>query len=204
MNVCIIHLLINIHSHVRCELQIHVCLYLLGSEISIADASATAAIVASMVTTAASSCPSMLAADTAAICSSIGTVVGVSVSVASVVSFSMGVLVASVLYYISRRSKESSHIPSSCGDPANVNEVGTNKKMKEDVLELNTNTTYGSPTVQEVGTNKEMEGDVLELNTNTAYGSHVSSTVHEVDTNKEMEGDVVKMRENISYVSVFH
>ena len=44
------------------------CAYnLLGSEISIADASATAAITASMVTTAASSCPSMLAADTAAV-----------------------------------------------------------------------------------------------------------------------------------------
>ena len=85
------------------------CAYnLLGSEISIADASATAAIAASMVTTAASSCPSMLAADTAAVCSSIGTAVGVSVSVTSVVSFSMGVLVASVLCYISRRSKESS------------------------------------------------------------------------------------------------
>ena len=41
------------------------CAYnILGSEISIADASATAAITASMDTTAASSCPSMLAADT--------------------------------------------------------------------------------------------------------------------------------------------
>ena len=53
--------------------------------------------------------PSMVAADpgTAAVGSSIGTVaVGVSVSVTFVVSFSMGVLVASVLCYISRRSKE--------------------------------------------------------------------------------------------------
>ena len=56
----------------------------------------------------------------------------------------------------------------------------------------------------EVGTNKKMKGAVLELNTNTAYGSHVSSTVHEVDTNKEMEGDVVVMRANTSYVSVYH
>ena len=204
MNVCTTHFLINTHSHVRCELRSTCAYNLLGSEISIADASVTAAIVASMVTTAASSCPSMLAADTAAVCSSIGTAVGVSVSVASVVSFSMGVLAASVLCYISRKSKESSHKPSSCGDPATVYEVGTNKKMKEDVFELNTNNTYGSPTVQEVGTNKEMERDVLELNTNTAYGSHVSSTVHEVDTNKEMEGDVVKMRANTSYVSVYH
>ena len=180
------------------------CAYnLLGSEISIADASATAAIVASMDTTAASSCPSMLAVDTAAICSSIGTVVGVSVSVTFVVSF-MGLLMASVLCYISRRSKESLYKPSSCADPATVYEVGTNKNMKEDVFELNTSTTYGSPTVQEVGTNKEIEGDVLELNPSIAYGSYVSSSVHEEGTNKEMEGDVVEMRANTSYLSVYH
>eukprot|EP00731_Ephydatia_muelleri_P009972 Em0005g558a len=167
----------------------------------------------------------------AAVDSSIGAAVGVSVSVAFVVYFCMGVLAASVLCYISRKSKESSHKPSSCGDPATVYEVGTNKKMKEDVFELNTNNTYGSPTVQEVGTNKEMERDVLELNTNTAYGSptvhevdtnqtmkedvlelnpsiaygsYVSSTVHEVCANKKMEGNVVEMRANTSYVSVYH
>ena len=65
--------------------------------------------------------PSMLAAAcTAAVGSSIGTAVGVSVPVTFVVSFSMGVLVASVLFYISRRSKESSHKPSSHADPATV------------------------------------------------------------------------------------
>ena len=89
----------------------------------------------------------MLAADisTAAVGSSIGTAVGVSVSVTFVVSFSMGVLVASVLCYISRRSKESSHKPSSHADPATVyDEVGSNKKMMGDAMEMNTNTAYGS------------------------------------------------------------
>ena len=100
----------------------------------------------------------------------IGTAVGVSVFVTFVMPF-MGVLVASVLCYISRRSKESLYKPSSCADPATVIEVGTNKKMKEDVLELNTNTAYGSPTVQEVGTNKEMAGDVVEMRANTSYVS---------------------------------
>ena len=75
--------------------------------------------------------------------------VGVSVSVIIVVSFSMGVLAASVLCYISRRSKESSHKPSPHADPAN-----------------------------------EMKGDVMEMGTNTAYGSHVSPTAYEeVGTN---------------------
>ena len=78
--------------------------------------------------------------------SSIGTAVGVSVSVTFVVSFSLGVLVASVLCYISRRSKES-HKPSSHADPATVyDEVGTNKKMEGDAMEMNTNTAYGSHT----------------------------------------------------------
>ena len=50
---------------------------------------------------------------------------------------------ASVLCYISRRSKES-YKPSSHADPATVyDEVGTNKKMKGDVMEMNTNTAYG-------------------------------------------------------------
>ena len=92
----------------------------------------------------------MLTADvctcTAAVGSSIGTTVGVSVSVTFVVSFSMGMLVASVLCYISRtRSKESSHKPSSLADPATVyDEVGTNKKMRGDAMEMNTNTSYGT------------------------------------------------------------
>ena len=88
----------------------------------------------------------MLTADscTAAVGSSIGTAVGVSVSVTVVVSFSMGVLVASVLCYISRRSKESSHKPSSHTDPAATayDEVGSNKKT--DAMEMNTNTAYES------------------------------------------------------------
>eukprot|EP00731_Ephydatia_muelleri_P009796 Em0005g382a len=94
--------------------------------------------------------PSMLAADictcTAAVGSSIGTAVGVSVSVTFVVSFSMGVLAASVLCYISRRSKESSHKPSSYADPVTTmyDEVGTNNKMMGDAMEMNTNTAYGS------------------------------------------------------------
>ena len=79
---------------------------------------------------------------TAAVGSAIGTAVGVSVSVTFVVS-SMGVLMASVLCYISRRSKESSHKPSSYADPAATvyDEVGTNKK---DTMMMNTNTAYGA------------------------------------------------------------
>ena len=87
----------------------------------------------------------LTAACTAAVDSSIGTVVGVSVSVTFVVSFSMGVLVASVLCYISRKSKESSHKPSTFVDPANVyGEVGSNKKMKGNTMMMNTKTAYGS------------------------------------------------------------
>ena len=81
---------------------------------------------------------------TAAVSSSIGTAVGVSVSVTFVVS-SMGVLVASALCYISRGFKESSHKPSSYADQATVyDELGTNKKMRGDAMEMNTNTAYGS------------------------------------------------------------
>ena len=88
---------------------------------------------------------SMVAADpgTAEVGSSIGTAVGVSVSVTFVV-FSMGVLVASVLCYISRRSKETLHKPSSFADPGTVHdEVGTNKKLGGNVMEMNDNTAYG-------------------------------------------------------------
>eukprot|EP00731_Ephydatia_muelleri_P033073 Em0025g29a len=91
--------------------------------------------------------PSMLAADTCT--AAVGTAVGMSVSVTFVVSFSMGVLVASVLCYISRRSKGSSHKPSSHADPV-------------------------ATVYDEVGINKKMTGDAMEMNTNTAYGSHVS------------------------------
>ena len=106
----------------------------------------------------------------------VGTAVGVSVSIASVVSFSMGVLVASVLGYISRRSKESSYQPSAHADPATVyDEVCTNKKIKGDAMEMDTNTAYGSqiyPAVyDEAGTNKRM-GDTMEMNANT--GSRAS------------------------------
>ncbi|KAL5494338.1 hypothetical protein EMCRGX_G015651 [Ephydatia muelleri] len=87
----------------------------------------------------AKQCPCTAAGD-----SSIGTAAGVSVSVTFMVSFSMGVLAASVLCYISRRSKESSHKPSSYADPATVyDEVGTKKKMKGDTVKMNTNTAYG-------------------------------------------------------------
>ena len=110
-----------------------------------------------------------------AVGSTIGTAVGVSVSVTFVVSFSMGVLVAYVLSYISRRSKESSHKPDS---PATVQDVGTNKKMKGDAMEMDANTAYAShvssTVYDEVGTNKRRKGDAMEMNTNTAYGSHVS------------------------------
>ena len=72
----------------------------------------------------------LTAACTAAVGSSIGTVVSVSVSVTFVVSC-MGVLVASVLCYISRRSKKSSHKLSSHTDPSTVfDEVGSNKNME--------------------------------------------------------------------------
>ena len=126
---------------------------------------------------------------TALVGPSIGTAVGVSVSVLFMVS-SMGVLVASVLCYVSRRSKKSSHKPSSHADPATVyDEVGTNRKMKGDAMEMGTNASYGShvsPTVYEdVGTNKKR--DAMEMNANTAYGSYISCTVHEVDPNKKMD-----------------
>ena len=81
-----------------------------------------------------------------AVGASIGEAVGASVSVTFVVSFSLGVLVASVLCYTSRRSKEPCK-PSSHADPATVyDEVCTNNKMEmdEDVMEINTNTAYGS------------------------------------------------------------
>ena len=119
--------------------------------------------------------PSMLTTDMCQ--AAVGTAVGVSVSVTFVVSFSMGVLVAYVLGYISRRSKESSCKPSSHANPATVHEVGTNKKMKGDAMEIDANTAYGShvssTVYDEVGNNKKRKGDAMEMNTNTAYGSHV-------------------------------
>ena len=106
---------------------------------------------------------------TAAVGISIGTAVGVSVSVTFVLSFSMGVLVAYLLGYFSRRSKDK---PSSL---AAVRDMGTNKKMKGD---MGANTAYESPVsstvYDEVGNNKKSKGDAMEMNTNTAYGSHVS------------------------------
>ena len=80
--------------------------------------------------------PSMLLNDTC--CSAIGTAVGVSVTF--VVVFILGVLVASVLCYISRRT---SYKPSH-DDPANVyEEVGNSKKSKDYIIVLDTNTAYG-------------------------------------------------------------
>ena len=83
--------------------------------------------------------PSTLTADTctAAAVGSFGTAVGVSISVTFVVSFSMGVLMASVLCYIPRRS----HKASSHSNPATTyDEVITNKKVAGDVMEMNSNT----------------------------------------------------------------
>ncbi|KAL5493201.1 hypothetical protein EMCRGX_G014346 [Ephydatia muelleri] len=74
---------------------------------------------------------------TAAAVGSFGTAVGVSISVTFVVSFSMGVLMASVLCYIPRRS----HKASSHSNPATTyDEVITNKKVAGDVMEMNSNT----------------------------------------------------------------
>ena len=68
--------------------------------------------------------------------------------------------------------------PSSHANPATVHEVGTNKKMKGDAMEIDANTAYGShvssTVYDEVGNNKKMKEDAMEMNTNTAYGSHVS------------------------------
>ena len=69
-------------------------------------------------------------------------------------SFSMGVLVASVLCYISRRSKESSHKLSSLVDPSiEYEEVGTNGNVN-----------------QEIGAN--VGSHAMEMDANIAYGSH--------------------------------
>ena len=82
------------------------------------------------------------------------TAVGVSVSVTFVMSFSMGVLVASVLCYISRRSKESSHKPSSQVDPSTeYKEVGTNGNVN-----------------REIGAN--VGSHAMEMDASIAYGSH--------------------------------
>ena len=81
-----------------------------------------------------------MAADTCT--AAVGTAVGVSVSVTFVVS-SLGVLVASVLCYISRKANES-HKPSSHADPATVyDEAGSYRKMEGDVMETDANTAYG-------------------------------------------------------------
>ncbi|KAL5494197.1 hypothetical protein EMCRGX_G015480 [Ephydatia muelleri] len=58
------------------------------------------------------------------------------------------------VFFISIATISESRIGPHSDEVKSVLEVGTNKKMKGDLLELNTNTTYGSPTVQEVGNNK--------------------------------------------------
>ena len=79
--------------------------------------------------------PSMLLAGT---CSAIGTAVGVPVTF--VVAFSLGVLVATVLCYILRKT---SYKPSR-DDPATVYEVvGNNKESKDNIIVLDANTAYG-------------------------------------------------------------
>ena len=102
---------------------------------------------------------------TTAVGSVLGTAVGMSVSITFVVSFTMGVLVASVLCYISRRSKESSHKPSSYADPSPVHVVGTNTEKR----------------------------DAMAMGTKTAHEAQISSTVHEVDTNKNMKRDAMEI-----------
>ena len=75
--------------------------------------------------------------------SAIVTAFGISVSVTFVVSFSLGVLVASVLCYISRRSKQTLYKPSPHADPAAVyDEVGTNMKMKKNSVQMVENSSY--------------------------------------------------------------
>ena len=97
-----------------------------------------------MLVTDMCSCTSVGSAIGTAVGSAIGTAVGVSVSVTFVVSFSLGVLVASVLCYISRRSTGTLYKPSSHADPATVyDEVGSNTKMKGDVMEMDKNSAYG-------------------------------------------------------------
>ena len=145
------------------------------------------------------SCPSIVTS-TAAVVASIGTVVGASVSVIFVVSC-LGMLVASVLCYISKRSKES-HEPSSNSDHVYekctisdpVYEMGIIKKTKgyaigmdtdtahsslipemdaheSNIVEMNTNAAYGLHTVQ-MKTDTVYESNIIEMNTNAAYGSH--------------------------------
>ena len=68
-----------------------------------------------------------------------------SVFVTIVVFVFLGVLVASVLCYISRRFTGTSHKPRSHADPVTTvyDEVGTNKKMKGDAIEMDENAAYG-------------------------------------------------------------
>ena len=102
-------------------------------------------------------------------CDSCTATVGASVSVTFVVSF-LGVLVASVICYISRRCKKS-YKPSSHAEPTCIyDEVGSNKIMKGDVTEMDTNIAYGS--------------HIMAMNTNTAYVSHIM----EKDTNNAANG----------------
>ena len=75
--------------------------------------------------------------------SAIVTAFGVSVSVTFVVSFSLGVLVASVFCYISRRSTGTSYKLSSHADQAIVyDEVGTDMKMKKNSVQMIENSSY--------------------------------------------------------------
>ena len=87
--------------------------------------------------------PSVLAADTDT--SSVGTAIGVSISVTFVVSFTLGALVASVLCYISIRSKGSSYKPSSPSDPTTVyDDLRADKKLSGDIIQMDMSTAYGS------------------------------------------------------------
>ena len=108
-------------------------------------------------------------------CDSCTVAAGASASVTFAVSF-LGVLMASVLCYISKRCIKSYKL-SSHAEPI-YDEVGTNKKMKGDVMEMDTNTAYGSH-IMEMDTNTAYGSHIMEMDTNTAYGSHVM----EIDTN---------------------
>eukprot|EP00731_Ephydatia_muelleri_P009973 Em0005g559a len=67
------------------------------------------------------------------------------------------------VFFISIATISESRIGPHSDEVKSVLEVGTNKKMKGDLLELNTNTTYGSPTVQELKDLTVLEGVVPPL-----------------------------------------
>ena len=126
-------------------------------------------------------------------CDSCTVAVGASVSVTFVVSF-LGVLVASVICYISKRCKKS-YKPSLHADSL-YDEVSTNKKMKGDVMEMDTNTAYGSH-IMVMDTNTAYGSHIMVMDTNTAYGSHIMV----MDTNTAYGSHIMVMNTNTAYGS---